>query len=149
MTRAFKFDLMLAITLAYCYLLIYWVSGMVSALSGLISRIFAASNSPAGLVFAILLLSFFLTAPALILYWRRPEDRKALRFFCFWLLALGCFFLTGKFLSEPITTLLFVPEIIILLWIYFFRPGFFLPAEARVGAGQKAKPDARSGGESP
>jgi hypothetical protein len=119
MNRGLKFDILLALTLAYIYLLSYWIWGAVP-------QIFSSTFSGYVLFLRILLLTLLLVAPAFVLYLCRPKDRKALRFFFFWLLALGFFFVLGGLLPDPFMTVIIVPEALILFWIVSYRPDFFL-----------------------
>jgi|WetSurMetagenome_2_1015567.scaffolds.fasta_scaffold162722_2 hypothetical protein len=117
MSRGLKFDLLLAVSLAYGYMLLT----LLPLSSEALSRIFGSASGNNAQLLAILLLTVLITAPALVVFWCRRKDRKALRFFILWLLALGGFFFDGQFLLKHFTTLIGLPLAIILLWAHYFR----------------------------
>jgi len=123
MNRGLKFDLLLAATLAYIYVFVlFYLPLNLPVFSDAINWLLMPSNFVREL-FSIVLGFILLVAPALVVFWFRPKDRKALRFYLFWLLALGCFFLFPGLLIEihyPLMIFLIIPGTIILLWLCYF-----------------------------
>jgi hypothetical protein len=130
MSRGLKFDILLAVTLAYIFNCgLFAFPDVVPALLNAVGWLLSPENL-AREILCILLTAILLIAPPMLVYWLRPKDGKALRFFVLWLLALGSvflFFAALYYIDHPIIAFLAIPVAIILLWWCYFRPNFFFP----------------------